>query len=103
MVKEEIRNIIIDYKKALLEKNVPIKSIMLFGSQSNGKANSESDIDLLLIADDNYPHRKASRSAWSVASEIDFRIEPIVVSQSKYDANDTILVDLVRKKGILIN
>ncbi|MDC1068282.1 nucleotidyltransferase domain-containing protein [Candidatus Kapabacteria bacterium] len=103
MVKKEIREIIKEYVKKLNEKSIPIEKAILFGSQSNGTAKVDSDIDLMLVTQDRIPKKISSRTAWLTADEIDYRIEPIVVTKSKYEANDTVLVDLVHKTGISIS
>jgi predicted nucleotidyltransferase len=48
-VAPEILQIVSKFSRALKERAVPIKNVILFGSQARGTAVEESDIDVLVI------------------------------------------------------
>ena len=48
--KSEIRNIIADYVK-VLQKRIPVKRVILFGSYAYGRPAKGSDIDIAVVSD----------------------------------------------------
>jgi len=48
---KEIYSIISEYKKRLELSGVKINKIMLYGSYASGRANEESDLDLVIVSD----------------------------------------------------
>ena len=52
MVKKKIRTVISFLEGKLREENIHVSKIILFGSQATGRAEAESDIDVVVISDD---------------------------------------------------
>ena len=48
---KEIHRIINDYKRKLEDMGIKVKRIILYGSHALGKAEEDSDIDLLVVSD----------------------------------------------------
>jgi len=46
----EVRRQINQYRKLLVDANIPVSQIIVFGSQAKGKTHSGSDIDLAVVS-----------------------------------------------------
>jgi predicted nucleotidyltransferase len=46
-----INNLLIDYKDKLIQNNIPLKKLIIFGSWAKGKQKEDSDIDVAVISD----------------------------------------------------
>jgi|SRR3990167_8320450 len=51
MTKQYLKELVLRYKSALAQKNIPVSAIYLFGSYARGNAGKASDIDLCVISD----------------------------------------------------
>lgn len=75
MDKKELIIKLKEFKNKITEKN-KVQKLILFGSQTNGKANKESDIDLIVVGDfKQKQNRKRSPPlylAWSLDIPVDF-------------------------------
>lgn len=72
----------------VLKQTIRVDAIYLFGSYLTGKADKDSDIDLLVVSPDftddiNYNHLTLMRAR----REIDYRIEPHSVKSDEVDTN----------------
>ncbi len=64
---------------------MPVKMIVLYGSQVGGTAHKESDIDIAVIVDDfQGDYLAASAELFNLVRGINTRIEPVLLSQ-KHD------------------
>lgn len=72
---------------AELRKQIKFKKIILFGSFAKGTAHKDSDIDIAIIVD-NFPgdFLTITPALWKLASEIDSRIEPILIEEGNDDS-----------------
>ena len=52
MAKSKIKKVIRFLEERLKEKNLNISKIILFGSQVEGRASAESDIDIVIVSED---------------------------------------------------
>lgn len=59
--------------------------IILFGSQANGLANSESDFDICVLVDEQTGHRKISQQLYTKFIDFPKPIDFIVLNQEKLD------------------
>jgi predicted nucleotidyltransferase len=72
----------------ILNKKFPIAKIILFGSKARGNADSESDIDLLILTDGkmNCNERyKITDELFEVNLKYDVCISAVVLSQDEWD------------------
>jgi predicted nucleotidyltransferase len=102
MVEEEIIEIMKKFKKAIEEKGIRVKKIILYGSQATRKSHKDSDIDVAVVSPDFGKDRfEEGVMLFEIASEIDPRIEPVPLSPSSYE-NDTWLplIYEIREKGV---
>lgn len=82
---------LIDYKTIL---NIAIKianstqpdKIYLFGSYANGKANEDSDIDLLVVKDTSEPRHKRSIEIQKILRGIKFPIDILVYTNEEFES-----------------
>jgi predicted nucleotidyltransferase len=102
MVDKSIIEIVNKYIKLLKNNNIPILGIYLYGSYANNNSNKDSDIDLLIVTDNNVSKLSVGGKAWALTSKVDFRIEPVVVSENDFNSNENLLVEIVKKEGLLI-
>ncbi|MEW5841938.1 MAG: nucleotidyltransferase domain-containing protein [Bacteroidota bacterium] len=104
MASTEIINIIKDYLHELSEKGIYISRSFLFGSQANNTATEESDIDLMLVSplfdedtDQYLP------DIWLSATRTNYRIEPIIVGEKRFQTDDmSPIIAVVKEQGIEI-
>lgn len=52
MAKEKVLKVIRFFEQGLKERGLNISMVILFGSQAGGKANEESDIDMVVVSED---------------------------------------------------
>lgn len=80
-----------------------IRKIMLFGSKARGDSRPDSDIDILILVDDD--HWRFSHAIGKIASRIslhrDVLLGPCVISQERWPS--TILYRTVADEGILLS
>ena len=92
------------YLAALRGHRLPVKNVVLFGSFARGSAQEQSDIDLLVVLEDALGQAEFDRIStklWSVAREVDIRIEPLAVSETDWLHDEaTPILQLVRLEGI---
>lgn len=80
ITQEEISQII----KAIVAGYKPDK-VILFGSYAYGEPTKDSDIDLLLIKDDDLPKIKRNRIARSYLRDFKFPVDVIVKSREEFE------------------
>lgn len=104
MASETVINIIKKYIQLLNEEGFGINKAFLYGSYASGQNHESSDIDLMLISDildENDIQRKSK--AWTLTQKIDRRIEPYLVSQKRFNLDDSSpLLEIVRQEGLEI-
>ncbi len=72
----------------VLKKEIRIDAIYLFGSYSTGKADKDSDIDLLIVSPDFTDDIDSNHlTLMRARREIDYRIEPHPVKSDEINSN----------------
>ncbi len=87
-----------EYKR-VLEQQMPIKALYLYGSYSNGNYHDNSDIDIAVIVDrlsDNY--FSDTPKLWKLKRRISNLIEPVLLTEDLGNP----LYSTVINSGILI-
>ncbi|MDO8649007.1 MAG: nucleotidyltransferase domain-containing protein [Candidatus Peregrinibacteria bacterium] len=67
-----------------VRKRVPVRKVVLYGSQVRGTAREDSDIDIAVIAhglDETYLDLAAE--LYRVRSEVDIHIEPVLLDETR--------------------
>lgn len=102
-VKPEIKTILKRYKRALLQTDLPVEKVILFGSQAIGKAGRWSDIDVCVISPDfGRDEVKEMVRLRNIALPVDIRIEPHPYSIKDFMVEEDPFAYQIRKTGIVI-
>lgn len=68
----------------VLVNNFELSKIILFGSQANGTARKDSDVDLLVISDSTTDTLSSMTAMRKTLLEIDFAFDVIVMNSKQY-------------------
>lgn len=95
------------FKRSLLEREVPMHSVILFGSRARGDADSDSDYDVLVVVEQLNRSIQAtiSRCAWEVGFAECLLIVPVVVTKEEIEQTpfrSSLLMQAIREEGITI-
>ena len=103
MAQTEVIELLRLYILMLNKAGLEVRKAFLYGSYARNEATEESDIDVMIISENFDDHNvEAKAKAWQLTSKVDRRIEPFAISLKKYIANDSALLNEVRKEGIEI-
>jgi uncharacterized protein len=101
MDKNEAINKLFAYKTEL-NKHINLKKMFLFGSYSQNRQRSDSDIDVALVVDKiqgDYFNYLAL--IWKLGGDLDSRIEPVVFEENQPDYSG--FLETIVNTGIEIN
>lgn len=104
MVNSEIKDIVIKFVNALMNKGIQVEKAILFGSYLSGRYSNYSDIDIAIVSPDFGKDRfEEGKILFQTAWRVDPRIEPIPISSESYE-NDTWvpLIYEIRHNGLEI-
>jgi uncharacterized protein len=95
------------FKNLLLENEVPLQSLVLFGSRARGDAEAESDFDVLVVVIrlDHQIRTTISRCAWEAGFNESLVIVPVVVTTEDIEQKpfrSSLLMQAIREEGITI-
>ena len=102
MVNESVINGVRKYLRALQEQGFAVTFGVIFGSQLSGKADSWSDIDLLVVSPsfDDRRSRDDIDLLWLLAARTDNRIEPIPCGERQWFEDDvSAIIEIARREG----
>lgn len=102
MVNESVVKSVRKYLRALQEQGITIKFGVIFGSQTTGKTDEWSDIDLLVISSrfDHQQNRDDLNLLWRLAARTDNRIEPIPCGERQWLEDDaSAIIEIARREG----
>lgn len=104
MVDTKIIDIVKKYLRILSQEGLIISKAFIYGSQANGTATEESDIDLMLVSplfDENTD--KYAPILWLSTRKASYKIEPIAVGYKRFHTDDkSPLIETVRQEGVEI-
>ena len=101
MAKKEVIDILIKYIALLKTEGVFVDKAYLYGSYLTDSATTDSDIDLLIVTEDENDDNTAGK-IWSLTQRINSKIEPYLVGKSRFENNNSPLIDLVKQTGLKI-
>ena len=102
MAKNEVIEIIRKYIYLLRSEGITVDKAFLYGSYLNNAATNESDIDLMIVTD-NENDDNLSGKIWSLTRKVNSKIEPYIVGINRFNNNDNSpLIDLVKRTGLEI-
>ncbi len=61
------------------------KAVVLFGSRARGEENTDSDVDLFVVADTDLPFYKRTRKLNSILREYQFPVDLLLYTPKEYD------------------
>jgi len=107
VVKEKDRRVVERFKDLMLERGVPLHSVVLFGSRARGDEDEDSDYDVLVVVEwlDRAIRRIVSRCAWEVGFEDCLLIVPVVATTDEIEKSpfrSSLLMQAVREEGTVI-
>jgi hypothetical protein len=106
MVDPTIVMVVRNYLQTVHDSGLEVHFGVVFGSQSQGKADEWSDIDLLVVSPrfDNLSNRQDVDLLWRLAARSDSRIEPIPCGERQWlEDNSSAIVEIARREGEPIN
>jgi predicted nucleotidyltransferase len=101
----KIKSIALEYRKALVRKNIYPDAIILFGSYAKGKPHKHSDIDIAVVSKKFGKNRlKELQKLNLIAFNVDARIEAIPINLFEYMKEETTspILDQIFKTGIVL-
>ncbi len=102
-----ITTLIHDFVNETKKQGVEISTVILFGSQSDGTASDESDVDIALISSsfqnlDSLQRRKRIKPAlYRIMKQYNIPIDLILLTPEEYDTESSIRMSFIRN-GITI-
>jgi len=102
MAKSEVIEILRLYVNLLKSEGIFVDKAFLYGSYLTDTATSDSDIDLMIVTENENDDYLAGK-IWSLTRKINTKIEPFLVGKNSFYSNDNSpLVDLVKRTGLEI-
>ena len=102
MAKSEVIEILRSYIYLLRAEGISVHKAFLYGSYLSNTATNESDIDLMIVTENENDDNLAGK-IWKLTKKVNSRIEPFLVGTSRFNSNDNSpLVDLVKRTGLEI-
>jgi len=102
MVDESVLRGVKKYLRALNKKGFLVSFGIVFGSQAKGRADTWSDIDLLVISPrfDGVHEHNDINILWRTAARTDNRIEPIPCGERQWKEDDSsAIIEIARREG----
>ena len=102
MAKNEVIEILRLYLNLLKNEGVYVDKAFLYGSYLKDTATSDSDIDLMIVTDNEDDDYLAGK-IWKLTRNVNSKIEPFLVGKNRFYSNDdSPLIDLVKRTGLEI-
>jgi len=102
MAKNEVIEILKSYIYLLRSEGISVEKAFLFGSYLSNTATIDSDIDLMIVTENENDDNLAGK-IWKLTKRVNSRIEPFLVGTNRFYGNDNSpLVDLVKRTGLEI-
>ena len=81
---KQVKKVILEMTDRIIEKFNPIK-IILFGSQARNEANADSDIDLLVVVDNNVNYNKINNKILTMLATSPYPKDVLVRSLDDFE------------------
>ena len=102
MVSPSIVKNVQNYLLHLTESGLPVSFGVVFGSYATGTADTDSDIDVMVVSPqfDGKIKRQWVNQLWRVAARTDSRIEPVPCGQRQWDQDtSSAIIEIARTEG----
>lgn len=102
-IPENIIKLTKSFRSLLEQNNIPIESMIVFGSQAKGNARTESDIDVCVVSP-TFGHNDVEemQMLFKKARHIDSRIEPYPLNPENLKDTYNPIVGEIIKWGVLV-
>ncbi len=102
MVNTKVIKVVKEYLDELSSKGIEIKKAFIYGSQANGTASKDSDIDLMLVSPlFDGETDKYMPAIWLSKIRTENRIEPIAIGEKRFIEDDVSpIIEIVRQEGV---
>lgn len=100
-IKKTVLNQVKQYIAACNDMNIPVQKAILFGSQVNGTASKDSDIDLLIVSN---KFKSNTLDNWKLLSPITarfYQIEPHPYPTKNFKSGDP-FINEIKKHGVAV-
>jgi uncharacterized protein len=90
------------YLRLVRDHGIPVRFGVVFGSQTTGRTDRWSDIDVLVVLPwfDGPRNRRDIDLLWRLAAQTDSRIEPIACGELQWREDTTsAIVEIARREG----
>lgn len=99
MAKREVIEILKKYLFLLQTEGISVDKAFLYGSYLSDSARDESDIDLMIVTENDNLVGKI----WSLTKKVNSKIEPYLVGKKRFHSDENSpLIDIVKKTGLEI-
>lgn len=104
MVNKKIIMLLKKYISLLQMEGISVERAFLFGSHSTGMATKNSDIDIMIVTNnEDAENDLIVGKSWKLTRKIDTKIEPFLIGYDKFmEVNNSPLISLIREKGVEI-
>ncbi len=102
MAKNEVIELLKRYIYLLRSEGISVDKAFLYGSYLSNTATNESDIDLMIVTENESDDYLAGK-IWNLTRKVNSKIEPFLVGKNRfYSSDNSPLIDLVKRTGLEI-
>ena len=102
MVNAEIVSAVQGYMRALRNRGIEVRFVVVFGSQAKGGTDKWSDIDVIVVSPQYDAGIRFEDAAllWQTAAQTDSRIEPVACGERQWVEDDArAIIEIARREG----
>ena len=102
MAKAEVIELLKSFISILRAEGIVIDRAYLYGSYQSGTATNDSDIDILVVTENESDDNLAGK-IWRLTKEVDTKIEPFIVGKDRFESDDNSpLIEGIKRTGLKI-